>query len=168
MLLNEVEVNSIKQNKVTLIKNFIKLHKIYDFNFISETIEENDFVVESKTNLNNLRNVFQIRNVIDTSQEFKTLFDFLSKLFKYQRDTKDSVDLFISFVSQVGRPHIDEEDVFIVGLKGNVIYRVFDIENKEYNIEKGDMIFIPKGLKHKVIGLNPRIIASIGLYGERT
>lgn len=168
MLLNEAEVNSIKQNKVTLIKNFIELHKIYDFNFISKTIEENDFVVESKTNLNNLRNVFQIRNVIDTSQEFKTLFDFLSKLFKYQRDAKDSVDLFISFVSQVGRSHIDEEDVFIIGLKGNVIYRVFDIQNKDYSIEEGDMIFIPKGLKHKVIGISPRIIASIGLYGERT
>ena len=168
MLLNETEVNSIKQNKVTLIKNFIELHKIYDFNFISKTIEENDFVVESKTNLNNLRNVFQIRNVIDTSQEFKTLFDFLSKLFKYQRDAKDSVDLFISFVSQVGRSHIDEEDVFIIGLKGNVIYRVFDIQNKDYSIEEGDMIFIPKGLKHKVIGISPRIIASIGLYGERT
>ena len=168
MLLNETEVNSIKQNKVTLIKNFIELHKIYDFNFISEILEENDFVVESKTNLNNLGNVFQIRNVISTSDEFKTLFDFLSKLFKYQRDIKDSIDLFISFVSQVGRPHIDEEDVFIVGLKGNVIYRVFDIKNKDYNIEEGDMIFIPKGLKHKVIGLNPRIIASIGLYGERT
>ena len=162
MLLNEAEVNSIKQNKVTLIKNFIELHKIYDFNFISKTIEENDFVVESKTNLNNLRNVFQIRNVIDTSQEFKTLFDFLSKLFKYQRDAKDSVDLFISFVSQVGRSHIDEEDVFIIGLKGNVIYRVFDIQNKDYSIEEGDMIFIPKGLKHKVIGISPRIIASSG------
>ena len=68
----------------------------------------------------------------------------------------------------MGRSHIDEEDVFIIGLKGNVIYRVFDIQNKDYSIEEGDMIFIPKGLKHKVIGISPRIIASIGLYGERT
>jgi len=29
------------------------------------------------------------------------------------------------------------------------------------------MVFIPRGIKHKVIGLNPRIIASVGFYGKR-
>jgi len=67
----------------------------------------------------------------------------------------------------VGTPHVDIEDVFIIGLKGTTIYRVFDIENKDYTIEKGDMIFIPRGIKHKVIGLNPRIVASIGYFGKR-
>lgn len=29
------------------------------------------------------------------------------------------------------------------------------------------MIFIPQGVKHKVIGMSPRIIASIGFFGKR-
>ncbi len=92
--------------------------------------------------------------------------DFLSKLFKYERDARDEVDLFFSFVSQVGNSHIDEEDVFILGLKGKTIYRVFGNVDKDYMIEKGDIIFIPRGIKHKVIGLTSRIVASIGFYGK--
>ena len=74
---------------------------------------------------------------------------------------------FFSFVSQVGNSHVDREDVFIIGLKGEVIYRVFGVEDKDYYLKKGDMIFIPKGIKHKVIGLSSRIVASIGFYGKR-
>ena len=81
--------------------------------------------------------------VSNTLQEFKTFFDFLSKLFKYERDSKDEVDLFFSLVSQVGG-YVDIEDVFIIGLKGTTIYRVFDIENKDYYIKKGDMIIWQK------------------------
>ena len=62
---------------------------------------------------------------------------------------------------------MDEEDVFILGLKGKTIYRIYGVENKDYEINKGDLIFIPKNIKHKVMAINPRIIASIGFYGKR-
>mgnify|MGYP003641475760 CR=1 FL=1 len=167
MLINEKDLNNIKKNRVTLVKNFINLERNYDFNLISNLIEENDLSISQKTNFGNLRNVFQIYKVSNCLQEFKTFFDFLSKLFRYERDSRDEVDLFFSLVSQIGNSHVDIEDVFIIGLKGKIIYRVFDFEDKDYSIEQGDMIFIPKGIKHKVIGINPRIVASIGFYGNR-
>jgi len=165
VLIKETEVNLIKQKKAVLIKNFTNLNKTYDFNFISKILEENYLCVLDKTSSGNLKSIFQIEQVTNVTKEFKIFFDFLSKLFKYKRHPKDGVDLFFSFVSQTGDTHQDIEDVFILGLEGEVIYKVFDIENKDYYVKKGDMIFIPRGLKHKVIGINPRIIASIGFYG---
>jgi len=168
MLINQSDLVSIKKNKVTLIKNFVSLEKNYDFNFISDLIEENNLIINQfGPSIGNLKSVFQIIKVSNTLKEFKIFFDFLSKLFKYERDAKDEVDLFFNLASQVGNSHMDIEDVFIIGLKGTTIYRVFDIKNKDYTIEKGDMIFIPRGISHKAIGLTPRIIASIGFYGKR-
>ena len=167
MLIKQPEIISIKENKVTLIKNFVTLERNYDFNLLSNLMEENECIINQKSNIGNLKDVFQILKVSNTLKEFKTFFDFLSKLFKYERDARDEVDLFFSFVSQVGNTHVDIEDVFIMGLTGTTIYRVFDIINKDYHIEKGDMIFIPKGKKHKVLSMSPRIIASIGFYGKR-
>ena len=54
-----------------------------------------------------------------------------------------------------------------MGLKGKVIYKIFDTDVTEYIIEKGDMIFIPRGIKHKVIGITPRIVAAAGFFGTR-
>ena len=167
MLIKKQNLNDIKENKVTLVKNFISLERNYDFNLLSNLMEENDTAIIQKTNLGNLKDVFQICKVSNWLQEFKILFDFLTKLFKYERDFRDEVDLFFSLVSQVGNSHIDTEDVFIIGLKGVTIYRIFDSENKNFYIKKGDMIFIPKSIKHKVIGLNPRIVASVGFFGKR-
>ena len=167
MLLNKDQVDLIKQNKICVVKNFVSLNNIYDANFISNLLEENSLKVAQKTFSGNLTDVFQIFKVSDARKEFKTFFDFLSKLFRYERDPRDEVDLFFSLVSQVGISHVDVEDVFIIGLKGKVIYRIFNVENKDYSIEKGDMIFIPKGIKHKVLAINPRIVASIGFYGNR-
>ena len=167
MLIKAQDLKDIQENKVTLVKNFINLERNYDFNLISNLIEENDLSISQKTNFGNLRNVFQIYKVSNCLQEFKTFFDFLTKLCKYERHLKDEVDLFFSLVSQVGNTHVDNSDVFIIGLKGKTIYKVFDFENKDYTVEKGDMIFIPKNIKHKAVGINPRIIASIGFYGKK-
>jgi len=167
MLIREKEANSIKEDKVTLVKNFTTLTKEYDANFVSRLIDENSLTVIEKTSLPNLKNVFQIKEVINCLSEFKIFFDFFRKLFKYEMDQRDEVDLFFSFVTQVGESHTDIEDVYIIGLNGKIIYRIYDEETKDYEINKGDLIFIPKGLKHKVIGLTPRVIASIGFYGKK-
>ena len=167
MLIDKNNIELIKNNKICLIKNFVSLDKKYDFNFISDLLEKNQLKVVNKTFVGDLKDVFQIKSVSNTVDELKVFFDFLSKLFNYERDSKDEVDLFFSIVSQVGDAHVDTEDVFILGLSGLVLYRIYEEQNKDYYLEKGDMIFIPKGLRHKVIGINPRIIASIGFYGKR-
>ena len=167
MLLNKEQVEKIKERKVTYVKDFVFLERNYDFNLLSNLMEENECIINQKSNIGNLKDVFQILKVSNTLKEFKTFFDFLSKLFKYKRDSRDEVDLFFSFVSQVGNTHVDIEDVFIIGLKGTTIYRVFDKINIDYEINKGDMIFIPYGTKHKVIGITPRIIASIGFFDRK-
>ena len=167
MLIDKNNIELIKNNKIFLKKNFVSLDKKYDFNFISDLLEKNQLKVVNKTFVGDLKDVFQIKSVSNTVDELKVFFDFLSKLFNYERDSKDEVDLFFSIVSQVGDAHVDTEDVFILGLSGLVLYRIYEEQNKDYYLEKGDMIFIPKGLKHKVIGINPRIIASIGFYGKR-
>jgi mannose-6-phosphate isomerase-like protein (cupin superfamily) len=167
MLINEKDSNNIKKNRVTLVKNFIDLERNYDFNLISNLIEENDLSINQATNLGNLKDVFQIYKISNCLNEFKIFFDFLTKLFKYERDLKDEADLFFSFASQVGTSHVDKEDVFIIGLKGKTLYRIFNKKNKDYEINEGDLIFIPRGLKHKVLGVTPRIIVSIGFWGKR-
>tara|TARA_B100001059_G_scaffold153102_1_gene152744 strand:+ start:547 stop:1068 length:522 start_codon:yes stop_codon:yes gene_type:complete len=170
MLIKQNELVSLKENKVTLVKNFFALEKNYDFNLLSQLMEENQIEVVAKTQIKNLKDVFQMYNVTNYLPEFQILNDFLSKLFKYERHEKDNlrkVDLFFSFISQTGNSHIDAEDVFIFGLKGKTIYRIFNNINENHTIEEGDMIFIPRGIKHKVIGLTPRIVASIGFFGKR-
>ncbi len=167
MLLNKNQINLINQNKTCFVKDFVTLTNIYDFNFISDLLEENELKVVSKTSIGYFKDVFQIHRVLNTKEEFAIFFDFLSKLFKYERDEKDGADLFFSLVSQTGNTHNDIEDVFIIGLKGKTIYRIFDQSKQDYLLEKGDMIFIPRGKKHKVLSLNSRIVLSIGFYGKR-
>ena len=167
MLLNKNQIQSIRENKVTFVKNFVSLDRPYDFNLISNLIEENNLQVISKLNHNSLKDVFQIREVMNLLKEFKVLFNFLNKTFKYKHHEQNNIDLFLSFVSQAGIPHIDEEDVFIIGLKGDTIYKIFDNKIIDYKISKEDLIYIPRGVKHKVIGVSPRIVMSIGFFSER-
>ena len=78
----------------------------------------------------------------------------------------DGVDLFFSFVTNASHSHVDIEDVFLIGLSGKTIYRLIK-EKRDYLIEKGDLLYIPKGTAHKAISLTPRIIASVGLLGGK-
>jgi len=167
MLLNKDQIQSIKENKVTFVKNFVTLNRPYDFNLISKLIEENDLQSMSKSNYGGLKNVFQIRGVVNLLKEFNVLFDFFSKTFNYKYDQRNNVDLFLSLISQVGVPHIDEEDVFIIGLNGNMVYKVFNDKIVDYHVFKGDLIFIPKGVKHKVIGVSSRISMSVGFFSKK-
>ena len=143
MLLKKEQIESIQNREVTYIKNFALLEREYDFNLISKILEEQDNRVLTKTNIGSLRDVYQMLNVTNYLQEFRIYFN---------------------FAAQVGAVHDDIENVFIIGLKGKTVYRVYDTNNIDYEINKGDMIFIPPGIRHKVIAMTPRIIASIGFY----
>jgi len=57
-------------------------------------------------------------------------------------------------------PHSENYDVYIIGALGRTLYKV---EDKEYIIEPGQILHIPKGHLHVAIGLDPRIVMSYGL-----
>ena len=164
MLLKKEQIESIQNREVTYVKNFALLEREYDFNLISKILEEQDSRVLTKTNMGSLRDVYQMLNVTNYLQEFRIFFDFLLKTFKFNTDSRNGVELYFNFTAQVGAVHDDIENVFIMGLKGKTVYRVYDTNNIDYEINKGDMIFIPPGIRHKVIAMTPRIIASIGFY----
>jgi len=167
MLLNKNQIQSIRESKVTFVKNFVSLDRPYDFNLISDFIEENNLEVKQKSKFDVLKNIYQIWGVTNILKEFQIIFDFLNKTFKYKADERNAVDMFFSFISQNGVPHVDEEDVFIIGLNGNMIYKVFNDKIIDYKISKGDLIYIPRGIKHKVIGISPRISISVGFFSEK-
>lgn len=167
MLIPKSEITSIKENKVTLVQSFISLKTNYDFNFLSQLLEKNDLPINAKSAIGNMRDVFQIKKVENLYEEIKPTINYLGDLFSYEKKENDGIDLFFSFVSQVGVSHWDDEDVFIIGLEGEVIYKIFGSEIKNYVVKKGDMLFIPRGLKHKVIALSPRMTVSVGFYGRR-
>jgi len=57
--------------------------------------------------------------------------------------------------------HKDEYDVYILSCYGRTLYKV---GYKEVILEKGDLLHIPKNTIHTAIGLDPRIILSLGIY----
>ena len=167
MLLNKKQIESIRNKKVTHVKNFASLDREYDFNLIAQFLEERNDDVLIKTGIGKLRDVYQMMKVTNFLPEFKTFYDFLLKTFKFKPDPRDAVELFFSFATQSGPAHADIETVFIIGLKGKVIYRIFEDKISDYEINKGDMIFIPRIIKHKVVGITPRIIASVGFFDRK-
>ena len=79
MFIKKQEIDSIRDNKVTYIKNFVDLKKQYDFNLLSRLVEETD--AETKVKAKNLtdvmRGVYQMKNIKSHFKEFVTFFDFL-------------------------------------------------------------------------------------------
>ena len=46
-------------------------------------------------------------------------------------------------------------------------YNISFFTGKNYIIEKGDLLFFPKQNPHRAISLTPRIILSVGVFGEK-
>ena len=159
-------VKKIKDSKTTFVKKFTTFEKIYDFNSLLDYIEKNDPHINPKNNGDFFKAVFQLKQLENQFDDFKFYQNFLREVFKYKVHEKDGCDVFFSFKSGSGNSHIDEEDVFIIGLNGKTLYKVFEDTTKYYEIDKGDMIFIPKGTPHKVISLSSRIILSVGFFGK--
>ena len=59
MLIPQSEIISIRENKATLVKNFISLKINYDFNLLSQLLEKNDLPIYVKSTIGNMRDVFQ-------------------------------------------------------------------------------------------------------------
>jgi quercetin dioxygenase-like cupin family protein len=79
-----------------------------------------------------------------------------------KENKRTTLDLFFSHMRGArGDAHSDQESVHIMGAYGKTLYC---INNEEIILERGDRLFIKKGIKHRAIGLGPRIILSFGVY----
>ncbi len=170
MLLSKKQIKDIQQNKVTFIRNFTTLNKVYDFNYISVVADEyvgdeNGIQIYSRGD-HSFEKVWGVKHLHNVDYDLFSYYDFLKKMFSFNEDSRSGVDLFFSFATCVGPPHIDEECIFLLGLKGSTIYKDY-LNCRDYIVEKGDLLFIPGGIRHKAIACSPRIIASIGFFGDR-
>ena len=167
MLLNNKDIKRIKNKKVTYVKKFTQNLNNYNFDILASLIDDYSLTVVNKSNLSNFNATWQVKDVHKTNADFFVFLDFLYKIFKYTPETRDGVDLFFSFVTNTGMSHVDTEDVFLIGMHGKTIYRMTDT-GKDYLLEHGDFLHIPKGIRHKSISSTPRIIASVGFFGGKS
>jgi len=168
MLLNNKNIKNIKNKKTTYVKNFTFITETYDFNKISnlaDTFSLDVFLLPGPARHFDSR--WQLADIHKFDNQFFILIDLFRKIFQYPPDIRDGVDIFFSFVTNTGGSHIDEEDVFLIGLYGKTIFRITET-NEDYCLEKGDLLHIPRGIRHRAISLTPRSIASVGFFGEKT
>lgn len=165
--LDQQDLNSIKNKKVTLVKNFVSFDKNYDFNLVLDFLEKSDFDINCMGAANFFKSNFQVKKIENNFPNFIFLMNFIRKALNYKSTPEDEVDFFFSFKSNSGLSHRDREDVFIISLYGKTIYKILDDTNKIFLLEKGDMLHIPKNILHKVVSLSERIVISIGFFGEK-
>ena len=70
MLIKAQDLKDIQENKVTLVKNFASLTREYDFNLLSNLMEENECIISQKSNVGNLKDVFQIHKISNCLKEY--------------------------------------------------------------------------------------------------
>tara|TARA_B110001454_G_scaffold198291_1_gene202324 strand:- start:89 stop:592 length:504 start_codon:yes stop_codon:yes gene_type:complete len=163
--------------EVKFYKDYFKA-KDFDFNLLANVIDtSNTSTVISSNYFNDyiLESCFQVKDIQGgTFKGYRRIHPYFENIWKKleekhnsSKSRKSSIDIFFSFCAG-GRSiaHEDYDDVSIFGLYGKTIYLINDVE---YSIEKGDLIFIPKGTIHRAIGITPRIIGSYGTWktGDR-
>jgi mannose-6-phosphate isomerase-like protein (cupin superfamily) len=150
------------ENTSYLQKDFLKFTETIDFNFLSNLIDRNNLSTEISSNFINmyiLDSVFKIKNV-EQDKFFLKTFEYFNNIFN---NKKFKTDFHIFFSMKTGNrsiTHKDDYDVYILGLYGRTLYKV---EDKEYIVNVGDLLYIPKNHLHIAIGLTPRINLSYGL-----
>ena len=128
-----------------LQKNFIKFEYELDFNKLFEILSVNNF---------------KIKNV-EKEEFFYDTYNKLNSSLNPENLPSD-LDIFFSIIKGARGPaHKDIESVNIFGVYGRTLYF---IDNEEIIVEKGDRLFIGKGVKHRSLGLTPRIILSFGVH----
>ena len=95
-------------------------------------------------------------------EKVKIVADEIQKLFP---NNKISDHAYFSFLTRAGTfgKHNDNEDVLNWQVIGNTKWTIWDKETKEYILEPGDFIYVPKGMDHNTEVLMPRASVSFGL-----
>ena len=135
-------------------KNMVDFKKDIDFNYISELLDNANY--ESAF----FKSIFKINNLQD-HDDFKDFYNYCEKNFNKNKGKSNLIMFFSLKSGRASTTHKDTEDVYILGVKGKTWYKVSD---KEYMVEKGDLLKIPANAGHTEIGLTPRIILSYGVW----
>ena len=144
-------------------KNIIQFKEIVDFNYLIKLLNENNFGSVITSNYLDqfiLNSTFMVSNV-QKDNAFIDLYDYLNKNYNSE-GYNSNLYMFVSF--KMGNPsitHTDDYDVVIIGVHGETVY---NLEGTEYRVGVGDLLKIPKGIKHTAISMTPRIVLSYGRY----
>tara|TARA_R110002020_G_C15956814_1_gene746181 strand:+ start:114 stop:593 length:480 start_codon:yes stop_codon:yes gene_type:complete len=146
-------------------KKAIKFKERIDFNYISAMLNAGNYPTSPSSRWLTeyiFDSVFEIKGV-HKHKPLKDLFQFLNKNFNTKK-LKTDMNLFMSYVSGCkSNTHRDKYDVWIIGCLGRTLYK---IEDREYTVERGDILHIPTQHLHVAIGLEPRIVLSYATRGD--
>ena len=89
----------------------------------------------------------------------------INELQKIFPNNKISAHAYFSFLTGAGTfgRHNDNEDVLNWQVIGNTKWTIWDKEAKQYILEPGDFIYIPKKMDHNTEVLMPRASVSFGV-----
>lgn len=78
-------------------------------------------------------------------------------------------DLMVSYATPGGGvgPHVDSYDVFLLQGPGRRRWTVWDSARVSYVCEPGDLLYLPPGLKHDGVALEPCFTYSVGFRAPR-
>ena len=163
MILNSNNHKSILNRKITFIKNFVT-DDLYDMNKLTTFIDDYSIDILCLAQHEKFyRQILQIRNINNFDSNAAVIQDFLQKTFKYKDHDENGVDIFFSLVANTGSSHVDREDVFLLGSHGKTTYRIIP-DAIDYQITKGDLLYIPRGVRHRSFSNTPRAVISIGFF----
>jgi len=146
-------------------KKFIDIKKDFDFNEMTKLINEKQFTsnfASSKPVQKDyvLDDSFKI-NQVQNEKDFREIFFYLNSLYNKNNHASNLCIFFSLMSGSNGSKHSDREDVALIGLYGKTLYIIND---NYYILEKGDLLFIDKGIEHKAVSLEPRIVLSYGVF----
>lgn len=172
-------LDSIKNNKVLYIKNFINTFlswedfiKIVDYQYNnSESVDAPDRVKNNMsrkpTKISKYTefhyHLLELTHTNNPVEIIESSFPYIKLFMDYIRDSiksRATLKALVNIVGNdfIGRKHHDQYHVFSVQHIGTVDYKVFDFDDDfvTYNLEPGDLIFMPAGTVHEISAPNPR------------
>lgn len=180
-----------ENNTVFFINNFInkndvpswdEIFNIFKLAHINNKINFNSFAtctIDSSEQYTNIYNNFikQIENFHPGKKiSALSIIHFITKYnaTEYHYGNNDFKDYFLKvnpnkIPEQLPPPeafnptiHSDPVDGFFIQFQGSTLWKIYYLDRvEEYTINSGDMLFIPKDLKHSVESLCPRTAVSI-------
>ena len=140
------------KNAFTGLPNWGEVIKDFDSNVMNYPNEVKDLgnfgiVTHRGTNINS------VKKITDTIHSLRPT------------ESVCTAHLYISFlsISNTFGWHNDDTDVFFVQAIGTTLWEVkHNEETKSYNLEPGDLIYIPKFVMHNTVPKTPRVGISIG------
>jgi hypothetical protein len=152
-------------NECKFFQNFSTFSKTFDFNDLSDTLNEEDVssnVLNHVDSTQLFNSVFQARNV-HYSDNLMQLYNEIDAIFNTENINSDS-DLFFSFNSNSSTlEHKEDYDILFLQLFGSSNI-VFNASINTLNV--GDAFFMPKDQSYHILSSESYIILSLGLRGD--